>query len=191
MAAGLSTAAVAQDKPKLRFSAVFSEQDIRADMMQRFAEAVAEDFDVELYYGGTLFSQGTELVALQRGNLEMGNIAPQDIANQIPAWSILTSAYLFRDADHLETFFDSDAGAEMKQMAEEQLGVHILGPTYFGSRQVGPAPHAAGRSLAIPWRGAGRQSDGDGLRGGLYRPSDRGHRRAGQPAAERPEHEVL
>jgi TRAP-type C4-dicarboxylate transport system substrate-binding protein len=139
LAAGFSTAALAQDKPKLRFSAVFSEQDIRADMMQRFAEAVADDFDIELYYGGTLFSQGTELVALQRGNLEMGNIAPQDIANQIPAWSILTSAYLFRDADHLETFFDSDAGAEMKKMAEEQLGIHILGPTYFGSRQVGLA----------------------------------------------------
>jgi TRAP-type transport system periplasmic protein len=48
-------------------------------------------------------------VALQRGNLEMGNIAPQDIANQIPAWSILTSAYLFRDADHLMAFFASDA----------------------------------------------------------------------------------
>jgi hypothetical protein len=28
----------------------------------------------------------------------MGNIAPQDVSNQIPAWSVLTSAYLFRDA---------------------------------------------------------------------------------------------
>ena len=27
-----------------------------------------------------LFKQGTELVALQRGNLQMGNIAPQDIS---------------------------------------------------------------------------------------------------------------
>jgi TRAP-type transport system periplasmic protein len=140
LAAGMSTAAVAQDKPTLRFSAVFSEQDIRARMIEQFAEAVADDFVIQPYYGGTLFSQGTELVALQRNNLEMGNIAPQDIANQIPAWSILTSAYLFRDADHLETFFDSDAGAEMKQMAEEQLGIHILGPTYFGSRQVGLKP---------------------------------------------------
>ena len=139
LAAGISTAAVAQDKPSLRFSAVFSEQDIRATMMEHFAEAVAEDFTIEVYHGGTLFSQGTELVALQRGNLEMGNIAPQDIANQIPAWSILTSAYLFRDADHLETFFDSEVGAEMKQMAEDQLNIHILGPTYFGTRQVGLA----------------------------------------------------
>lgn len=137
VAASMATMAAGQDAQTLRFSAVFSEQDIRAQMMQRLAEAVADDFELEIYYGGTLFSQGTELVALQRGNLEMGNIAPQDIANQVPAWSILTSAYLFRDADHLMAFFESDAGAEMKAMAEEQLGIHILGPTFFGTRHVG------------------------------------------------------
>lgn len=129
--------AQAQDKPVLRFSAVFSEQDIRAEMMQKLAESVADIAELELHYGGTLFAQGTELVALQRGNLEMGNIAPQDISNQIPEWSVLTSAYLFRDADHLRTFFQSEVGEEFKQMASDQLGVHILGPTYFGTRQVG------------------------------------------------------
>ena len=69
---------------------MFSEQDIRAEMMKLFADAIKDDFAFEPYYGGTLFKQGTELVALQRGNLEMGNIAPQDISNQIPAWSIVT-----------------------------------------------------------------------------------------------------
>lgn len=132
-----SLPAAAQDKPVLRFSAVFSEQDIRAEMIQMFQEAVSDSFDMEIYYGGNLFKQTTEIVAIQRGNLEMGNVAPQDIANQIPAFSILTSAYLFRDAGHLQTFFDSEAGAEMKATAEEQLGIHILGPTYFGTRQVG------------------------------------------------------
>jgi TRAP-type transport system periplasmic protein len=136
-AAALPLAAQAQDKTTIRFSAVFSEQDIRAEMMQRLAEALSENYEFELYYGGNLFKQGTELVALQRGNLEMGNIAPQDVANQIPAWSILTSAYLFRDADHLLAFFESEPGQEMISMAEEQLGIHILGPTYFGTRQVG------------------------------------------------------
>ena len=137
---GRALPAFAQDKPMLRFSAVFSEQDIRAEMMKMFADGIKGDFTFEPYYGGTLFKQGTELVALQRGNLEMGNIAPQDISKQIPAWSILTSAYLFRDAAHLKTFFDSELGAEMKKMAEDQLGVHILGPTYFGARQVGLKP---------------------------------------------------
>ena len=139
-AAAISLPAMAQNKPKLRFSAVFSEQDIRAEMMKKFAEGIANDFVFEGYYGGNLFKQGTELVAIQRGNLEMGNIAPQDISKQIPAWSILTAAYLFRDADHLTKFFASPAGAEMKKMADEQLGIHILGPTYFGSRQVGLKP---------------------------------------------------
>ncbi len=137
VALGIAAPALSQDKPTLRFSAVFSEQDIRAQMMQRLQEAVADIATIEPYYGGNLFKQGTEIVALQRGNLEMGNVAPQDVANQVPAWSILTSAYLFRDADHLRKFFDSDAGAEMKAMAEDQLNIHILGPTYFGTRQVG------------------------------------------------------
>ncbi len=135
------TAARAQAKPKLRFSAVFSEQDIRAEMMKQFAGAIANDFTFEGYYGGNLFKQGTELVAIQRGNLEMGNIAPQDISKQIPAWSILTAAYLFRDADHLTKFFASAPGMEMKKMADDQLGIHILGPTYFGARQVGLKPN--------------------------------------------------
>lgn len=129
--------ALAQDKTKLRFSAVFSEQDIRADMMKQLAGVVGDQFEMEIYYGGTLFKQTTEIIAIQRGNLEMGNVAPQDIATQIPAFSILTSAYLFRDAAHMRAFFASEAGAEMKAMAEDQLGIHILGPTYFGTRQVG------------------------------------------------------
>ena len=139
-AAAFPVLALAQDKPKLRFSAVFSEQDIRAEMMKMFSDAIKDDFAFEGYYGGNLFKQGTELVALQRGNLEMGNIAPQDISKQIPAWSIVTAGYLFRDAAHVKTFFASEAGAELKKLAEDQLGVIVLGPTYFGVRQVGLKP---------------------------------------------------
>ena len=36
-------------------------------MMKRFAEDIKADFALQPYYGGTLFKQGTELVALQRG----------------------------------------------------------------------------------------------------------------------------
>ncbi|MEQ9347314.1 MAG: sialic acid TRAP transporter substrate-binding protein SiaP [Thalassospira sp.] len=134
---GFGNPATAADKTNLRFSAVFSEQDIRADMMKKFAADLGDTYNVELYYGGNLFKQTTEILAIQRGNLEMGNVSPQDIATQVPAFSILSSAYLFRDGDHMRTFFKSDAGKEMKALAEDQLGIHILGPTYFGTRQVG------------------------------------------------------
>ncbi len=130
----------AQAQSPLRFAAVFSDRDIRASMIQMFAKEVEGDFKVEPFYNGSLFKQGTELVALQRNNLEMGNIAAQDISNQLPAWSILTSAYLFRDANHLHAFFASGLGDQMKKMVEDQLKVKILGPTFFGTRQVGLKP---------------------------------------------------
>ena len=140
LAAAAFTPAFAQGKPNIRFAAVFSDKDIRADMIKMFAKDVAADFNVEPYYNGSLYKQGTELVALQRDNLEMGNIAPQDFSKQIPAWSILTSAYLFRDAAHLNAFFASESGAMMKKMVEDQVKVKILGPTFFGTRQVGLKP---------------------------------------------------
>jgi TRAP-type C4-dicarboxylate transport system substrate-binding protein len=139
LAASAALPAWAQAKP-LRFAAVFSDKDIRADMIRMFAKDIEGIFKLEPYYGGTLFKQGTELVALQRDNLEMGNIAPQDFSKQVPAWSILTSAYLFRDANHLNAFFASDLGAQMKKMVEDKLRVKILGPTFFGTRQVGLKP---------------------------------------------------
>jgi TRAP-type C4-dicarboxylate transport system substrate-binding protein len=137
LAAASALPVLAQAKPTFRLAAVFSDKDIRADMVRMLAKDVEADCTIEPHFGGTLFKQGTELVALQRDNLEIGNIAPQDISKQIPAWSILTSAYLFRDANHVNAFFASDLANEMKQLAEEQLKVKILAPTFFGTRQVG------------------------------------------------------
>src|SRR5688572_28573016 len=129
--------AKAQAPRTLRFAAVFSDRDIRADMIRMLTKEIEGDFKLEPFFNGTLFKQGTELVALQRDNLELGNIAPQDISKQIPAWSLLTSAYLFRDANHLTAYWASDLGAQMKKMAEDQAKVKVLGPTFFGTRQVG------------------------------------------------------
>src|SRR3954469_16721804 len=119
----------AQAKPTLRFAAVFSEKDIRADMVRMLAKEVGGDVTIEPFYNGSLFKQGTELVALQRDNLDMGNIAPQDISKQIPSWSILTSAYLFRDANHLNAFWNGELGSQFKKQAEDQVKIKILGPT--------------------------------------------------------------
>jgi TRAP-type transport system periplasmic protein len=147
LAAAYALPVAAQPKPTLRFAAVFSDKDIRADMIRMLAKDLEGELKLEPFYGGTLFKQGTELVALQRDNLEMGNIAPQDISKQVPAWSILTSAYLFRDANHLNAFFAGELGAQMKKMVEDQLKVKILGPTFFGTRQVGLKPK---KKIATP-----------------------------------------
>ena len=101
----------AQAKPTLRFAAVFSDKDIRADMVRCSPRTSRPTSRSSRSSTRSLFKQGTELVALQRDNLEMGNIAPQDISKQIPAWSILTSAYLFRDANHLNAFWSRATSA--------------------------------------------------------------------------------
>ncbi len=137
LAAACTLPAWAQAKPTLRFAAVFSDKDIRADMIRMLAKDLEGDFKVEPFLNATLFKQGTELVALQRDNLEMGNVAPQDISKQVPAWTLLTSAYLFRDANHLNSFWSSDLGAQFKKQAEDQVKIKILGPTFFGTRHVG------------------------------------------------------
>ena len=47
--------AMAQDKPVLRFSAVFSEQDIRAEMINLLSSQVADIATIVPYLGGNLF----------------------------------------------------------------------------------------------------------------------------------------
>src|SRR5690348_5189784 len=140
LALGALPNARAQTKTKLRFSSAFTEQDLRADAYKSFATAIKDNFDFEPYWGNTLFKQGTELIALQRGNLEMVNLAPADISKQIPAWSLMTSAYLFRDAAHLKKTFKSDVGREFIKMARDQLGIQVITPVYFGSRNVNLKP---------------------------------------------------
>jgi TRAP-type C4-dicarboxylate transport system substrate-binding protein len=132
--------AQAQAKPKFKFSSAFTDQDIRAEAYKALGKAMKDDFEFEPYFGSTLFKQGTELVAMQRGNLEMCNLAPADISKQVPAWSLLTSAYLFRDSDHLKKTFKSDVGQEMIALVKEKLGVQLVAPVYFGTRQVNLKP---------------------------------------------------
>ena len=132
--------ALAQARQKLRFSSAFTETDLRGEAYKSFAAAIKDDFDFEPYWGNTLFKQGTELVALQRDNLDLCNLAPADISKQVPAWSLLTSAYLFRDAEHMTKTFKSDVGKEFIKMAKDQLGIQIITPVYFGSRSVNLKP---------------------------------------------------
>ncbi len=148
VAAGVLPAAHAQGKTKLRFSCAFTEQDPRADAYKAFAASIKDNFDFEPYWNNTLFKQGTELVALQRGNLEVCNLAPQDISKQLPAWSLLTSAYLFRDVDHMRKTFKSDVGREFIKMARDQLEIQVVTPVYFGSRHVNLKPDKTIRTPA-------------------------------------------
>jgi tripartite ATP-independent transporter DctP family solute receptor len=93
-------------------------------------------FDVQIHYNGTLFGQGTEIEAMQRGNLEVALISPADLTELIPEYSIFTTGYLMRDAAHLDAVYDGDVGAEVKAKVASDLGLQILRSQYLGTRHV-------------------------------------------------------
>ena len=137
MAVSSVAPASAQDKIRLRMSTPASETDFRSvGLATTFAEGVSDFADYEPHYNDSLFKQGTELVAIARGNLEMSITSAQELAKLIPEWSIFTAGYLMRDAEHQRKVFDGDIGREMYQLAEDKLGVKLLSVMYFGTRQL-------------------------------------------------------
>jgi TRAP-type transport system periplasmic protein len=96
----------------------------------------AGQFDVRIHYNGTLFGQGTEIEAMQRGNLEVGMVSPQDIAALIPEYSVFTTGYLMRDPAHLDAVYDGDIGAEYKARIEKEVGITLVKSQYLGTRHV-------------------------------------------------------
>jgi tripartite ATP-independent transporter DctP family solute receptor len=137
--AGLA-AAQAADPVKLRISTPAVEADWHAKMLPVFKQELEKSapgqFDVEIHLNGTLFKQGTEPAAMQRGNLEMAMISAFDISKQVPEWSIFTAGYLLRDPDHQTKVFGSDVGKEMYGLVEDKMGIKILDVGYLGTRQL-------------------------------------------------------
>jgi TRAP-type C4-dicarboxylate transport system substrate-binding protein len=134
---GLLTATAAAEPMKLRFAdSTTADAPRSVALVDIFAKQLGDGFKFEPYFGSTLYKQGTEIVAVQRGNLEMALMPPSDFAKQVPAFSILTAAYLVRDAQHMKAIFDSDVGEELKKMAREEMGVVVLAPAYYGTRHV-------------------------------------------------------
>jgi tripartite ATP-independent transporter DctP family solute receptor len=140
-AAVLPGLSLAQGKIELIYSDTVVESDPRAVILKDvFGKALGADFDFKPYFGATLFKQGTEPVAMQRGNLHLANLAAFDVQKQIPAWSIVTTPYVFRDHIHMKKVFDSDVGKELFAMMEKQMGLKVLAVPYIGTRHLGLKP---------------------------------------------------
>lgn len=137
IAAVMAASAVVAEPIKLRFAdSTTADAPRSVALVDIFAKEMGDDFAFEPYFGSTLYKQGTEIVAVQRGNLEMALMPPSGFATQVPAFSILTAAYLVRDADHLKAIFDGPVGDEFRQMARDEMGIVVLAPAYYGTRHV-------------------------------------------------------
>jgi tripartite ATP-independent transporter DctP family solute receptor len=136
-----SQATLAQEPITLRISTPAVPGDWHAEMLTEFKDELEKtapgEFNVEIYLTATLFKQGTEPAAMQRGNLDMALISAQDIAKQIPAYSIFTAGYLVRDPEHQwKLFEESEVGEEFQDRVQGDMNIKILSTAYLGTRQL-------------------------------------------------------
>ncbi|GAB4273233.1 MAG: TRAP transporter substrate-binding protein DctP [Pararhodobacter sp.] len=130
-------AGVASAQVDLIYSDTVPETDIRSQLLQsEFGDCLGDDFNFQAYHGATLVAQGTELTAMQRGNLDMGNLAIFDFQNQVPAVGILGMPFLFRDYEHMRAVYDSDVLDDLLGQVEEETGVKFLAFPYIGARHL-------------------------------------------------------
>src|SRR5258705_1372272 len=131
LACSAAFAAPAIEQPKtLRIATPAVPDDWHVKMLYVFKDELGKTapgrFDVQVHHSGTLFRQGAEAVAMQRGNLEMALLSMQDIARQIPEYSIFTAGYLIRDPDHLAKVYGGPVGGEGRRRNAGAVGIPVL-----------------------------------------------------------------
>jgi len=123
----------------VRFSTAAPPSDFLAKSLEAFkaeVEAANVGVKVETHPASTLFRQGTEVPALQRGNLEMSTMTTFEVAQQLAEYGLFNRAYLFRDYDHLRAVFDGAIGETYRRAVADKMGIEILAVAYLGTRQV-------------------------------------------------------
>jgi tripartite ATP-independent transporter DctP family solute receptor len=167
-------AAFAQAPIQFRISTAGAEQDWLARSLYQFKENVEKDLPgqiaISVHPNSSLFRQGTELPAIQRGNLEMSTMTTFEIEQQLPEYGIFSAGYVFRDYDHMRKVMDGPIGKEYIAAVASKMGIQIIDFIYLGTRQVNlrqfrdvktPAD-LAGVKLRMP-PGAGWTALGRGL----------------------------
>lgn len=113
------------------------EGDIRTKTLKTaFGDCLGAEFDFKPFHGANLFKQGTELTAMQRGNLDMAALAILDFYNQVPQMSILGTAYLYRDYPHMRKVLNLPILDELMKSVEDKAKVKILSNPYLGTPHV-------------------------------------------------------
>lgn len=111
-----------QNQIIIYFSHVVAENTPKGLAAQKFAELVEQKTDgrvkVEVFPNGSLYSDGEELDALLRGDVQM--IAPSfsKVTELIPEWQVLDLPFLFRNDDDVRRVFTGEIGAELLGMLE-------------------------------------------------------------------------
>lgn len=129
----------AQAATQIRISTAAPPSDFLTQALNQLKSDVdqaAVGLDVSVHPASTLFKQGTEVPALQRGNLEMSTMTTFEVAQQVPELGYFNRGYLLRDYDQLRRVFDGPIGDDFRKTVADKMGIQIIATHYLGTRQV-------------------------------------------------------
>src|SRR5580698_10486218 len=127
--AGVCGRTHAQAPTQIRISTAAPPSDFLAKALEQFkadVEGASVGLAVSVHPASTLFKQGTEVPALQRGNLEMSSMTTFEVAQQIPELGYFNRGYLLRDYDHLRRVFGGPIGEDVRRAVSDKMGIEIL-----------------------------------------------------------------
>jgi tripartite ATP-independent transporter DctP family solute receptor len=138
-AAGLARPASGQAPVNIRISTAAPPSDFLSKALEQLkaeVEKAGPGFNVTVHPASTLFKQGTEVQALQRGNLEMSTMTTFEVAQQIPELGYFNRGYLFRDYAQMRRAVDGPLGEDYRKTVSDKMGIEILATHYLGTRHV-------------------------------------------------------
>ena len=130
----------AQAEVKINFSSAAPPADFLSKSMIVFKEKLEASapgqFDVQNHFASSLFKQGTEVPAMQRGTLDMSTMTTFEVAQQMPQFGFFNRAYLFSDYDHMMKTMRGPIGQDYAKAVAAKMGIEILDVAYLGTRTV-------------------------------------------------------
>jgi tripartite ATP-independent transporter DctP family solute receptor len=129
----------AQAQTTLRMATVAAETEWLTKALQQLKAGIETDLPgqiaVSVHANASLFRQGTEVPALQRGNLEMSTMTTFEVEQQIPEFGVFSAGYVLRDYDHLRKVFSGPIGKDYAAAVAQKMGIEIVDVVYLGTRQ--------------------------------------------------------
>lgn len=127
------------DRIVIKFSHVVAENTPKGLAAQMFADRVEEksngQIQVEVFPNGILYTDGVEIEALQRGDVQIIAPASSKISNMFPAWNLLDLPYAFPNHAAIQEAFEGKIG---KQLFKKLEARNIKGLAFWinGFKQV-------------------------------------------------------
>lgn len=90
--------------------------------------------DITVFSNSTLGGDVDRFTSLMAGDIDIDMQGSSAIGSTYAPVGVLDSAYIFRGADHMFDYFDSEASDMIKDGMLEETGTRVIQPYFFGMR---------------------------------------------------------